>query len=131
MPRFEYRDLRPTAAAEKTYLQWIDQLDREFINRDPEHRSNIVRDALEQIYIGRAVSANGTAEFAAHALVHSLDPRNVTLEPEYYGDVDATRYAERKPLIWFWMMFDISVVFGFERGVPRIEGMRKRPCCEL
>ena len=41
-------------------------------------------------------------------LVHSFDPRNTTLEPEYYGDVDAAKYAERKPLIWFWMMFDRS-----------------------
>jgi acetyltransferase-like isoleucine patch superfamily enzyme len=30
------------------------------------------------------------------------------LEPEYYGDVDAGRYQPRKPLIWFWMMFDRS-----------------------
>ena len=40
--------------------------------------------------------------------MHSFDPRNATLEPEYYGDVDAAKYAERKPLIWFWMMYDRS-----------------------
>ena len=40
--------------------------------------------------------------------MHSFDPRNTTLEPEYYGDVDAAKYAERKPLIWFWMMYDRS-----------------------
>jgi acetyltransferase-like isoleucine patch superfamily enzyme len=40
--------------------------------------------------------------------VHSFDPRNATLEPEYYGDIDAQKYAVRKPLIWFWMMFDHS-----------------------
>ena len=26
----------------------------------------------------------------------------------YYGDVDPVKYAERKPLIWFWMMYDRS-----------------------
>jgi acetyltransferase-like isoleucine patch superfamily enzyme len=47
---------------------------------------------------------------AQQALIHSLDPRNTTLEPEYYGDVDAQKYAGRKPLIWFWMMYDRSPV---------------------
>src|SRR5207302_8881495 len=49
-----------------------------------------------------------SAPLAEQALVHSFDPRNATLEPEYYGDVDAAKYAERKPLIWFWMMYDRS-----------------------
>src|SRR5438552_9032367 len=43
-------------------------------------------------------------------MAHTGDPRNATLEPEYYGDVDASKYAERKPLSWFWMMFDRSPV---------------------
>jgi acetyltransferase-like isoleucine patch superfamily enzyme len=108
MPRYEYRNLNPTPAAEKTFLSWIETLDHEFINRDPQYRSEVVRDALHEIYLGRP---HGTAEksgIAGQALVHSFDPRNVTLEPEYYGDVDATKYAERKPLIWFWMMYDRS-----------------------
>ena len=47
---------------------------------------------------------------AVQTLVHSLDPRNATLEPETYGDADAAKYGERKPLIWFWMMYDRSPV---------------------
>src|SRR5437868_2688287 len=100
MPRYEYRILNPTPAAEKNFLAWIDQLDREFMNRDPEHRSNVVRDALHEIYLGRPYSPPDThAGLAEQALVHSFDPRNATLEPEYYGDVDPAKYAERKPLI--------------------------------
>ncbi len=107
MPRFEYRPLKPTPQAEKSFLEWVDKLDQEFMNRDPEHRSDVVREALHQIYLGRPYSApvGGTAE---QVLMHSFDPRNTTLEPEYYGDVDAAKYTERKPLIWFWMMFDRS-----------------------
>ena len=41
-------------------------------------------------------------------MVHSLDPRNTTTEPEYYVDIDARRYMERKPIIWLWQMFDRS-----------------------
>jgi acetyltransferase-like isoleucine patch superfamily enzyme len=111
MPRYEYRNLNPIPAAEKSFLEWIEQLDREFMNRDPEHRSNVVRDALHGLYLGRPYAAIApTASTAERVMVHSLDPRNATLEPEYYGDVDAVKYAERKPLIWFWMMYDRSPV---------------------
>jgi acetyltransferase-like isoleucine patch superfamily enzyme len=108
MPRYQYRVLTPTPPAEKTFLAWVDQLDREFQNRDPEHRSDVVRDALHQLYLGHPYSEPDAAASAAGVLAHSFDPRNATLEPEYYGDVDAAKYAERKPLIWFWMMYDRS-----------------------
>ena len=111
MPRFEYRVLNPTPAAEKAFLEWIDHLDREFMNRDPQHRSLVVRDALHQLCLGRSyIEPDPAAPLAEQVHVHSFDPRNATLEPEYYGDVDAAKYAERKPLIWFWMMYDRSPV---------------------
>lgn len=111
MPRYEYRPLTPSPEAEKNFLEWIAKLDHEFSNSDPGHRSDIVRDALHQIYLG---SAHASEEFGdalgSQTLIHCFDPRNVTLEPEYYGDVDAAKYAERKPLIWFWMMYDRSPI---------------------
>ena len=107
MPRYEYRNPHPTPDAETTFLQWIERLDSEFKNRDPEHRSDVVRDTLHELYLGHPFSAP-EGNFGKRALVHSLDPRNSTLEPEYYGDVDSAKYAERKPLIWFWMMYDRS-----------------------
>jgi len=109
MPRYEYRDLRPMPAAEKKFLDWIQKLDEEFSNRDVEHRSVVVRNALHEIYLGKPYAEpSPDAPLGEHALVHSLDPRNATLEPEYYGDADPQKYAERKPLIWFWMMYDRS-----------------------
>jgi acetyltransferase-like isoleucine patch superfamily enzyme len=111
MPRYEYRVLKPVPAAEKAFLDWIDRLDHEFTNRDSEHRSNVVREALHQLYLGHTyVAPDPDAALATRCLVHSFDPRNTTLEPEYYGDVDAAKYAERKPLIWFWMMYDRSPI---------------------
>src|SRR5215510_12054480 len=32
----------------------------------------------------------------------ALDPRNVTLEPEYYADCDDVRFQRVKPLLWLW-----------------------------
>ncbi|HMK30604.1 MAG TPA: acyltransferase [Terriglobales bacterium] len=112
MPRYEYRLLNPAAPAEKAYLSWIDELDRQFANPDPDYRSLVVRDALHSIYLGTPYAPPDAAlhSLGSQALHHSFDPRNATLEPEYYGDVDAQKYAERKPLIWFWMMFDRSPV---------------------
>jgi len=107
MPRYEYRPLAPTPAAEKAFLEWIDQLDSEFANRDPQHRSDVVTEALRHLY-GAKESDTTDGALARQAAAYSLDPRNATVEPEYYGDVDAVKYAERKPLIWFWMMYDRS-----------------------
>ena len=109
MPRYEYRPLHPTPAAEKAFVEWIESLDREFMNRDPDYRSDVVQNTLHELYLGRPFAEpDGRAALAEQTLAHSFDPRNVTLEPEYYGDADAAKYAERKPLIWFWMMFDRS-----------------------
>jgi acetyltransferase-like isoleucine patch superfamily enzyme len=109
MPRYEYRVLTPVPAAEKAFLAWVDELDQEFTNRDPEHRSKVVRNALHELHLGRHYAAPGpSTPLAEQVLIHSFDPRNATLEPESYGDVDAVKYAERKPLIWFWMMYDRS-----------------------
>ena len=64
------------------------------------------------------MSATLISELATNALSECFDARNITLEPEYYGDVDPEKYADRKPLIWFWQMFDRSPLglnhwFGF------------------
>jgi acetyltransferase-like isoleucine patch superfamily enzyme len=109
MPRYEYRPLNPTPAAEKVFLGWIEKLDQEFSNRDPEYRSKVVSEALHQLYLGHAPEpVRPWSPLAEQVQIHSFDPRNTTLEPEYYGDIDAAKYAERKPLIWFWMMYDRS-----------------------
>ncbi len=109
MPRYEYRNLQPIPQAEKTFLSWLEKLDQEFSIPDVEHRSIVVRNTLHELYLGRPFTdPSPSAPVAEQALVHNFDPRNATLEPEYYGDVDAQKYVERKPLIWFWMMYDRS-----------------------
>ncbi|HEY5069312.1 MAG TPA: hypothetical protein VII37_05980, partial [Candidatus Acidoferrum sp.] len=52
MPRYEYRPLTPSPEAEKNFLEWIAKLNQEFENSDPNHRSDVVRDALYQIFLG-------------------------------------------------------------------------------
>ena len=42
----------------------------------------------------------------------SLDPRNITLEPEYYSDCDQEKFQRVKPLLWLWYSFDRLPIGG-------------------
>ena len=42
----------------------------------------------------------------------ALDPRNVTLEPEYYAECDQEKFQRVKPLLWLWYSFDRLPVGG-------------------
>src|SRR5690242_7989439 len=49
---------------------------------------------------------------ATRLALASTDPRNITLEPEYYGECDDGRFQRVKPLLWLWYSFDRTVVGG-------------------
>lgn len=116
MPRYEYRELEPTREAKEVFLRWIDYLDNEF-TRHKENvplRAEIVRDNLHQIMLGRPhggrLNFTLNTELPFNVLELSLDSANITLLPEYYGDIDHDKYAPIKPLVWFWKMFDRSPI---------------------
>ncbi len=105
----------PSLEAEEVYRRWLQFLDDEFIRHcSPERRAEIVRDQLYQLYLGRPhggkLNVSLTSELPGNVLSMSLDPENVTLEAEHFSDVDAERFARRKPLLWFWQMFDRSPI---------------------
>jgi galactoside O-acetyltransferase len=49
---------------------------------------------------------------ATRAALLALDPRNITLEPEYYADCDDARFQTVKPLLWLWYSFDRTPMGG-------------------
>lgn len=49
---------------------------------------------------------------ATRLALAALDPRNVTLEPEYYNECDDARFQRVKPLLWLWYSFDRLPVGG-------------------
>jgi hypothetical protein len=107
------RDLKPTPEAEALYRRWISHLNEQFtLNESPDRRAEIVRDALYQIYLGQPrgsrLNAALTSELGICVLADSFDARNMTLQMEYLDGLDARQFAPRKPLIWFWQMFDRS-----------------------
>lgn len=83
---------------------------------DPARDRNVVvRDALAQLYLGREVAHDELVRDSRtppgiRALVATFDPRNATLEAEYYREIDLAKWARVKPLLWFWQMFDHSPV---------------------
>jgi acetyltransferase-like isoleucine patch superfamily enzyme len=110
-----YLPLRTVAlsqASERFFDGWIEQIgDRLAAPGADWYR--IARDVLFEIwYPGltdyEALVADPATAAGTRASLLSLDPHNVTLEPEYYSDVDAERYARVKPLHWLWQSFDRS-----------------------
>jgi len=107
--------MRPLAEAEALYRRWIAHLDEEFRRQEsPDRRAEIVRDELYELYMGRPHGGRTTtsliSETAMFVAQESLDPRNAAIDADYATDVDMEKYASRKPLIWFWRMFDRSPV---------------------
>ena len=49
---------------------------------------------------------------ATRLALASMDPRNITLEPEYYAECDDARFQPVKPLLWLWYSFDRTPVGG-------------------
>jgi acetyltransferase-like isoleucine patch superfamily enzyme len=96
------------AAAAATYDAWLDWIDGE-LDRPDCDRASLCREILTDLYYP-GVAGRDPARHSpttAVALAH-LDPGNVTLEPEYYHEIDLERYARVKPLLWLWEMFDRS-----------------------
>jgi acetyltransferase-like isoleucine patch superfamily enzyme len=105
----------PAPEAEEVYRRWIQFLDDEFTrHHNPERRAEIVRDQLYQLYLGRPhggkLNLMLTSELPGNVLTLSLDPNNVTLEAGHFSEVDRKKFNERKPLLWFWQMFDRSPI---------------------
>jgi acetyltransferase-like isoleucine patch superfamily enzyme len=89
---------------------WLEQIEARLTAPDADwHR--ITRDVLFELWYPGLTDYDALVEDPAtpagtRAALMSLDPHNVTLEPEYYADVDAERYARLKPLHWLWQSFD-------------------------
>jgi acetyltransferase-like isoleucine patch superfamily enzyme len=47
--------------------------------------------------------------YATRLALAATDPRNVTLEPEYYNECDDAAFQKVKPLLWLWYSFDRTV----------------------
>jgi acetyltransferase-like isoleucine patch superfamily enzyme len=90
------------------YSEWLHSIDSELENQDCD-RNELCKRILTDIHYPTLTNKKPEdLSLSDKVLIANLDPRNVTLEPEYYADVDLQRYYRVKPLIWLWEMFDQS-----------------------
>jgi acetyltransferase-like isoleucine patch superfamily enzyme len=96
---------------------WLDEL-ADALNSPTADRAVICRDTLTQLcypaFAGNWETAVEDAGLpvATRLALSALDPRNVTLEPEYYADCDQARFQPVKPLLWLWYSFDRTPLGG-------------------
>jgi acetyltransferase-like isoleucine patch superfamily enzyme len=119
MPFLPLQNAPIGARAAAHYDAWLTSLDRAL--DDPSlDRNAFATEVLTGIW-GPSLTHTGDGEvpLAGQVLRDQLDPRNVTLEAEYYSDIDRERFAAVKPLLWLWEMFDRSVLGeNVALGVP-------------
>ncbi len=111
------RTIRLPETAARHYDAWLDELDAALAAPDADWY-RIARDTLFRIwYPGVAAGYDALVEdpavpAATRAALLALDPHHVTVEPEYYAEVDVERFARVKPLLWLWYGFDRSPLGG-------------------
>ncbi|HIF39251.1 MAG TPA: acyltransferase [Gemmatimonadetes bacterium] len=94
--------------AERLYSEWLQSINSQL--EDPScDRYELCRRVLTDIHYPALQDIDQSSLTSSTSLLlANLDPHNVTLEPEYYADIDLDQYYKVKPLIWLWEMFDQS-----------------------
>lgn len=96
------------APTTELYDAWLADIARRLDDPDCD-RDELCREILTDLYFPQlAGTPLDQLSAGARVALAQLDPRNVTLEPEYYADIDPVRFARVKPLLWLWEMFDKS-----------------------
>jgi acetyltransferase-like isoleucine patch superfamily enzyme len=112
MPLLPLRTL-PDRATRGVATEWLDELAAALADTTTD-RAELCRRTLAPLYFpeyaGNWETAVADAKLPAttRLALASMDPRNVTLEPEYYGECDDARFQRVKPLLWLWYSFDRS-----------------------
>jgi acetyltransferase-like isoleucine patch superfamily enzyme len=104
------RQLRLPDVSANLHEEWLRQLEVD-LDTPGADWYRICRDTLFQLwYPGHrdydALLEDPLTPAPAKAALLALDPANVTLEPEYYADVETEKFARVKPLLWLWYSFD-------------------------
>ncbi|MGQ0712229.1 MAG: acyltransferase [Gemmatimonadaceae bacterium] len=96
---------------------WLEQLG-DALSRPGADRAAICRQTLAELTYPEYASnwetavADESLPLATRSALLALDPRNVTLEPEYYAECDDEKFQRVKPLLWLWYSFDRTPLGG-------------------
>src|SRR5947207_15988892 len=116
MPILPLRKI-PPRSCEGLANEWRQELAQKLKDRGAD-RVRICREVLCELTFPEYASSWETAcgdkkiPRATRLALLALDPRNVTLEPEYYAECDDARFQHVKPLLWLWYSFDRTPLGG-------------------
>jgi galactoside O-acetyltransferase len=104
-------------SVERLEHDWLDRLAQELAADDCD-RALLCRRTLAELLAPQYAAsweeavADEKLALGTRLSLAALDPRNVTLEPEYYSDCDDARFQRVKPLLWLWYSFDRAPLGG-------------------
>ena len=99
-----------SAPAAQLYGAWLGSIDERLEAPDCD-RYELCRTLLTEIHFPQLGGVDpATLPVSTQVALAQMDARNVTLEPEYYAEIDLEQYERVKPLIWLWEMFDRSAL---------------------
>lgn len=102
---------------QSTARAWLDDIEHTLAQASAD-RAMLCRRILTDLsfpqYAGNWETAveDRTLPHATRLALSSTDPRNITLEPEYYADCNDEKFQRVKPLLWLWYSFDRSAAGG-------------------
>ena len=121
MPFLPLRSL-PTSGNASLASAWLeriaDRLDHPHGESIAADRADLCRQLLAELFYPEYAArwheavADVSVPLGTRLALSTLDPRNVTLEPEYYGECDDAKFQLVKPLLWLWYSFDRSPLAG-------------------
>ena len=106
----------PSLPAAGVASEWLEVIDGQI--KSGANRADLCRRTLAEIaypeYAGNWDTAVADAKVpaATRLALLALDPRNVTLEPEYYAECNDAQFQKVKPLLWLWYSFDRTPLGG-------------------
>ncbi len=113
------RPLRPLPPrpAHDVFDSWLDGLEHQLADPAADRVAICRRTLLDLVYPQFAANYDTAIQdemlpLATRAALISLDPRHITLEPEYYAECDDEKFQRVKPLLWLWYSFDRTAIAG-------------------
>jgi acetyltransferase-like isoleucine patch superfamily enzyme len=100
---------------------WLERISDRLANPSADlaaDRSVLCREVLSEILYPQYAAnwetavADASLPLGTRLALSELDPRNITLEPEFYSDCEDGRFQPVKPLLWLWYSFDRTPLGG-------------------
>ena len=116
MPIFPLRKL-PELTIAPVADAWLAQIESALADDSIDRNELCRRTLCDIVYPEYSASWESAVEdeslpMGTRLALAAMDPRNITLEPEYYAECDDERFQRVKPLLWLWYSFDRTALGG-------------------